>query len=210
MNRPNSSSPNDRAPDRHRDQVVNPAGLRPDAPRLIGDEHDGSLDATLRAALRDRSEPLVPSNLAARAIDLARARGAALARARSEQLIRLRKWARITAVAATLLIAACAAGAYGYLLRHGNLEALAYVASTTTSDAASANDGSSDAQKDATTSVSTQNAAAESTSTSASDATSTVVMALLAEGLALMLVFTALPRGGAAFLLGAETAGGLW
>ena len=68
-------------------------------------EDDPGFEQLLRSALRARPQPAAASNLAHRAMELARARAAVEARQRLEMLMRLRRRNRFVGLAASILIA---------------------------------------------------------------------------------------------------------
>lgn len=154
---------------------------------------DAGFDHLLRSALLARGEPEAPFNLAGRAIALARTEHAARTRLQGQRIARQRRFALISGLAATVMIAALVAVAAERLWSRGDIAAVvAYVTSDSSSTTATATSSDSD-----------------STSSTTSN-TGTVAVIFVGELLVLSMILMTISRGASPSPWGAEAVAGMW
>ena len=160
---------------------------------------DAAFERALASAMKARPEPLAPSNLAARAMQMARAQSRRLAEQQTRRIARQRWWAQLSGIAATMLIVAMLAGAARKMWTRGDIAAIA-AASSTDSTSATATE----------TDAATADAATSDSSTSNYSVGNTVAIVFVGELLLLGLVLLTLPRSGPSMPWGAEAGAGMW
>jgi cobalamin biosynthesis Mg chelatase CobN len=185
---------------------------------------DPAFDVILRAALRACPQPMAPSNLAARAMEIARDQSRQEARRHAEGLSRQRRWLGLCSAAAAMLIAAILAVAAQRLWTRGDITALTTSTSTASSistdadastSASSADAASVAASSSQTSSTATSTSAASTTdSSTSSSSTSSIAGAVgivfLAELLVVGLVLMTITRSNSLSPVGNEIVMGMW